>query len=123
MRGRRAESSDNLVRVRDVVEKPKPEEAPSNLGIMGRYVFTPAIFDAIDRTEPGRGNEIQLTDAIKLLLETEAVYGYTFSEGRFDVGNKLDFLRATVELRPRARRPRPAVAGLARRARPAGSGP
>jgi UTP--glucose-1-phosphate uridylyltransferase len=89
---------ESLVRVRDLVEKPAPEDAPSNLGVMGRYVLTPAIFDAIARTEPGRGGEIQLTDAIKVLLGAEPVYGYTFSEGRFDAGNKLDFLRATVEL-------------------------
>jgi UTP--glucose-1-phosphate uridylyltransferase len=88
----------DLVRVHDLVEKPLPEDAPSNLAIMGRYVLTPAIFDAIAQTPPGRGGEIQLTDAIKKLLETEAVYGYTFTEGRFDAGNKLDFLRATVEL-------------------------
>jgi UTP--glucose-1-phosphate uridylyltransferase len=87
----------DLVRVLDIVEKPPPEEAPSDLGVMGRYVLTPGIFDAIDRTEPGRGGEIQLTDAIKLLLATENVYGYTFSEGRYDVGNKIDYLRATVE--------------------------
>jgi UTP--glucose-1-phosphate uridylyltransferase len=87
-----------VVRVFDVVEKPAPEEAPSNLGVMGRYVLTPGIFDAIARTKPGRGGEIQLTDAIKILIETEPVYGYTFEEGRFDVGNKLDYLRATVEL-------------------------
>ena len=88
----------SLVRVHDLVEKPAPEDAPSNLGVMGRYVLTPAIFDAIARTKPGRGGEIQLTDAIKMLLGTEPVYGYTFSEGRFDAGNKLDYLRATVEL-------------------------
>jgi UTP--glucose-1-phosphate uridylyltransferase len=87
----------SVVRVFDLVEKPAPEEAPSNLGVMGRYVLTPGIFDAIARTPPGRGGEIQLTDAIKLLLESEAVHGFTFSEGRFDVGNKMDYLRATVE--------------------------
>lgn len=87
----------DLVRVLDIVEKPAPEEAPSDLGVMGRYVLTPGIFDAIDRTPPGRGGEIQLTDAIKVLLATEDVYGYPFSEGRYDVGNKIDYLRATVE--------------------------
>jgi UTP--glucose-1-phosphate uridylyltransferase len=87
----------SLVRVHDLVEKPAPEDAPSNFGVMGRYVLTPAIFDAIARTKPGRGGEIQLTDAIKVLLDAEPVYGYTFREGRFDAGNKLDFLRATVE--------------------------
>ncbi len=89
---------ESLVRVHDLVEKPTPEEAPSNLGVMGRYVLTPGIFEAIAQTKPGRGGEIQLTDAIKLLLGTEPVYGFTFTEGRFDVGNKLDYLRATVEL-------------------------
>jgi UTP--glucose-1-phosphate uridylyltransferase len=89
---------ESLVRVLDLVEKPAPEDAPSDLGIMGRYVLTPAIFEAIARTKPGRGGEIQLTDAIKELLNTESVHGYTFREGRFDAGNKLDFLRATVEL-------------------------
>jgi UTP--glucose-1-phosphate uridylyltransferase len=61
-------------------------------------VFTPGIFDALERVKPGKGGEIQLTDAIKLLLADEDVYGWTFREGRFDVGNKLDYLRATVEL-------------------------
>jgi UTP--glucose-1-phosphate uridylyltransferase len=88
----------DLVRVTDVIEKPTPEEAPSDLAVIGRYVFTPGIFDALDVTKPGRGGEIQLTDAIKILLGTEDVYGYTFEHGRFDVGNKLDYLRATVEL-------------------------
>jgi UTP--glucose-1-phosphate uridylyltransferase len=89
---------ESLVRVHDLVEKPAPEEAPSDLGVMGRYVLTPAVFEAIGRTKPGSGGEIQLTDAIKLLLASEPVYGYTFTEGRFDAGNKLDYLRATVEL-------------------------
>jgi UTP--glucose-1-phosphate uridylyltransferase len=90
--------SDNIVRLLDLVEKPDPEDAPSDLAVMGRYVLTPEIFDAIDEVKPGKGNEIQLTDAIKLLLEVQDVYGYTFKRGRFDTGNKLDFLRATVEL-------------------------
>jgi UTP--glucose-1-phosphate uridylyltransferase len=89
---------ESLVRVHDLVEKPRPEDAPSNLAVMGRYVLTPTIFDAIARTTPGRGGEIQLTDAIKILLASEPVYGYTFSEGRFDVGNKLDYLKATFAL-------------------------
>jgi UTP--glucose-1-phosphate uridylyltransferase len=92
------DQEDSLVRVRDLVEKPKPEEAPSDLGVMGRYVLTPAIFDALARTKPGSGGEIQLTDAIRLLLDAEPVYGYTFERGRFDAGNKVDYLRATVEL-------------------------
>jgi len=89
---------DNIVRVEDLVEKPAPEEAPSNLAVMGRYVFGPQIFDVLAETKPGRGGEIQLTDAIKALADQEPVYGWTFRNGRFDVGNKLDYLEATVEL-------------------------
>ncbi|MET0727104.1 MAG: UTP--glucose-1-phosphate uridylyltransferase GalU [Acidimicrobiales bacterium] len=92
------QAGDRLLKVLGLVEKPKPEDAPSTWGVMGRYVFTPAIFDAIDRTKPGAGGEIQLTDAIALLLEDGDVYGYTFDEGRYDIGNKVDYLRATVEL-------------------------
>jgi UTP--glucose-1-phosphate uridylyltransferase len=88
----------DLVRMLEVVEKPSPEEAPSDLALMGRYVFTPQIFDAIDRLKPGRGGELQLTDAIGLLLEEQRVYGYIFSWGRYDAGNKLDYLRANIEL-------------------------
>jgi UTP--glucose-1-phosphate uridylyltransferase len=89
---------DNIIRLLDVVEKPHPSEAPSNLAIMGRYILTPEIFDAIDEVKPGKGGELQLTDAIKLLLGQQDVFGYTFRRGRFDTGNKLDFLRATVEI-------------------------
>ena len=89
---------ENLVRVLDIVEKPPVESAPSNLAVMGRYVFSPEIFEALQRVEPGQGGEIQLTDGIKLLLGEQDVYGWTFRDGRFDVGNKLDYLRATVEL-------------------------
>jgi UTP--glucose-1-phosphate uridylyltransferase len=87
-----------LVQVRNIVEKPKREDAPSNLAVMGRYVFTPEIFEALDRIEPGAGGELQLTDAIALLLETQTVYGRTFTEGRFDIGQKIDFLRANMEI-------------------------
>jgi UTP--glucose-1-phosphate uridylyltransferase len=87
---------ENLVRVRSIVEKPKPEEAPSNLAVIGRYVFTPEIFDALDRITPGAGGELQLTDAMSLLLETQTVFGYSFETGRYDIGKKIDFLRATV---------------------------
>jgi len=89
---------DGLVQVRSIVEKPRPEEAPSNLAVMGRYVFTPEIFDALDRIEPGAGGELQLTDAIGLLLDTQTVYGRVFETGRYDIGKKIDFLRANVEL-------------------------
>jgi UTP--glucose-1-phosphate uridylyltransferase len=95
----RADEVDGaIVRIEEIVEKPAVEEAPSNLAVMGRYVFTPEIFDALDRVQPGKGNEIQLTDAISLLLQEQEVYGFCFQEGRFDIGNKLDYLRATVEL-------------------------
>jgi UTP--glucose-1-phosphate uridylyltransferase len=89
---------DGLMRVRSIVEKPRPEDAPSNLAVIGRYVLSPGIFDALDRTEPGVGGELQITDAIGVLLEKEPVFGVTFSEGRYDIGKKLDFLRANVEL-------------------------
>jgi len=90
--------SDRLVRVLDIVEKPDPASAPSNLAVMGRYVFTPEIFEALEHVQPGVGGEIQLTDAIALMLRDQAVYGYVFTDGRYDVGRKLDYLRATVEL-------------------------
>jgi UTP--glucose-1-phosphate uridylyltransferase len=89
---------ENLARVVSIQEKPPVEQAPSNLAVIGRYVFTPEIFEAIRETKPGRGDEIQLTDAINLLSQEQAVYAYTFEDGRFDLGNKLDYLRATVEL-------------------------
>ena len=88
----------NLVQIEDLVEKPAPAEAPSNLAVMGRYVFGPGIFEVLAETKPGRGGEIQLTDAIKMLAQREPVYGWTFQNGRFDVGNKLEYLQATVEL-------------------------
>ncbi|MEW6153969.1 MAG: UTP--glucose-1-phosphate uridylyltransferase GalU [Actinomycetota bacterium] len=89
---------DQLVRVLGLVEKPRPEDAPSTLAVVGRYVFTPEIFDALEKVEPGRGGEIQLTDAMAMLLGDQTIYGYVIEEGRFDVGDKLDHLRATVEL-------------------------
>jgi UTP--glucose-1-phosphate uridylyltransferase len=93
-----AADDERLLKVTGIVEKPKPEDAPSGWGVMGRYVFTSAIFESIDRTKPGAGGEIQLTDAIGGLLPDLDVYGYTFDEGRYDIGSKLDYLRATVEL-------------------------
>jgi len=89
---------DTLVRILAIVEKPRPEDAPSNLAVMGRYVFTPEIFEALERTQPGAGGEIQLTDAVALLLKEQTVYGFVFEDGRYDIGDKLDYLRATVEL-------------------------
>ena len=90
--------AEGLMRVHQIIEKPKREEALSNLAVIGRYVFTPGIFDALALTKPGVGGEIQLTDAIGLLLDREPVYGVVFSEGRYDIGRKLDFLRANLEL-------------------------
>lgn len=89
---------DGLVRVVDMVEKPNPAEAPSDLAIMGRYLLTPGIFDCIARLTPGAGGELQLTDAMRKLLKSEAFYGLPFETGRYDTGNKLDWLRATVEI-------------------------
>ncbi|HZQ85491.1 MAG TPA: sugar phosphate nucleotidyltransferase, partial [Acidimicrobiales bacterium] len=89
---------ENLVRILDIVEKPHPDQAPSTLAVMGRYVFTPEIFGALEQVHPGKGGEIQLTDAIGLLLEEQTVYGYVFEKGRYDIGKKIDYLRATVEL-------------------------
>jgi UTP--glucose-1-phosphate uridylyltransferase len=89
---------DNLARVVDIVEKPSQEEAPSNLAAIGRYVLTPEIFDAIRQTPPDTRGEVQLTDAIGLLAREQAVYAYVFEGTRYDIGKKLDYLRATVEL-------------------------
>jgi len=89
--------SDRLYRVRNMVEKPKQGEAPSNLAIIGRYVLTPEIFPSLEAIEPGSLGEIQLTDGLKHLLRTRPVYGYRFEGTRYDAGDKLGFLRATVE--------------------------
>ena len=89
---------DRTVRVRDLVEKPRPEEAPSDLAISGSYVLTPAIFNAIRRTPEGKKGEVQLTDALRILLHDEPIYGYRFVGRRFDIGTKLDWFRAHVEL-------------------------
>lgn len=88
----------DVVRVTGVVEKPPFGTAPSNLALTGRYVFSPRIFDALERVQPGAGGEIQLTDAIGLLLADEPVYGVVYREGRHDVGKPLEYLKATVEL-------------------------
>ena len=92
------DQNGSLCEITEIVEKPAPEVAPSNLAVVGRYVFTPDVFDRIARTPPGKAGEIQLTDAIARLLAVESVFGFTFSEGRFDIGKKIDYLRATVEL-------------------------
>jgi len=90
-------SRDRVYRIRDLVEKPNTSEAPSNLAIIGRYVLTPEIFDSIQATVPGSGSEIQLTDALKHLLRSRPLYAYRFEGKRYDAGDKLGFLKATVE--------------------------
>lgn len=88
---------DSIYKIRDLVEKPKAEDAPSNLGIIGRYVLTPDIFKAIEHTKPGKGGEIQLTDALCLLNKEQDMYGYAFDGVRYDLGNKLDYIKATIQ--------------------------
>ncbi|HSA78148.1 MAG TPA: UTP--glucose-1-phosphate uridylyltransferase GalU [Nitrospirota bacterium] len=88
---------DGIYLVKDLVEKPSPDEAPSNLAIIGRYILTPEIFGALECTRPGKGGEIQLTDGLKLLMEKQPIYAYEFKGIRHDAGDKLGFLKATVE--------------------------
>lgn len=90
-------SEDRLFRIRDLVEKPAVKDAPSNLAVIGRYVLTPEIFPCIEATEPGKGGEFQLTDGIRHLAARQPVYGYRFEGKRYDAGDKLGFLMATVE--------------------------
>jgi UTP--glucose-1-phosphate uridylyltransferase len=89
--------SDRVYRIRDLVEKPKQNEAPSNLAIIGRYVLTPEIFGSVQAIDPGSGGEIQLTDALRHLLRQRPIYAYRFEGTRYDAGDKLGFLQATVE--------------------------
>ncbi len=88
---------ERVYKVKDLVEKPKVEEAPSNVAILGRYIITPQIFDILASTKPGKGGEIQLTDALKELINLEAMYAYNFEGRRYDVGDKQGFLEANVE--------------------------
>ena len=87
----------NVTKVKGLVEKPSVDEAPSNMAILGRYIVTPSIFEILERTKPGKGGEIQLTDALLELMSEEAIYAYNFEGRRYDVGDKLGFLEATVE--------------------------
>jgi UTP--glucose-1-phosphate uridylyltransferase len=89
---------ERLLRIRDLVEKPKPENAPSNLAITGRYVLPPAIFDCLERTKPGAGGEIQLTDAMRILAKEHGLWALIYEGVSYDAGDKLGFLKATVEL-------------------------
>lgn len=90
--------AEGLVRIPHIVEKPDPADAPSNLAVMGRYLFTPDIFGHLHDTEPGVGNEIQLTDAMAMIASRSGLYGVIDNRGSWDAGQKLDFLRAQVEL-------------------------
>jgi UTP--glucose-1-phosphate uridylyltransferase len=97
------ESTDDpdVVRVTGLVEKPQPEDAPSNLAVIGRYVLSPAIFDVLERTEPGKGGEIQLTDALQELAadpDGPGVYGVVFRGRRYDTGDRVDYIKAIVQL-------------------------
>ena len=87
----------NILRVTDMVEKPAPAEAPGRTAVLGRYIIAPDIFRTLVETKPGKGGEIQLTDALKEMARNEAVYAYCFEGKRYDVGDKLGFLKATVE--------------------------
>jgi UTP--glucose-1-phosphate uridylyltransferase len=92
-----AEGDNNIFDIRDMIEKPRVSDAPSNLAIIGRYILTPAIFTMLSETERGSGGEIQLTDGLRRLLAKERILGYRFSGKRYDAGEKLGFLTATVE--------------------------
>lgn len=88
---------DRVLQVKGIVEKPKPEDAPSTLAVVGRYILTPAIFDLLEKVEPGKGGEIQLTDGIAALMKQERVLAYRFDGKRFDCGSKLGYMKANVE--------------------------
>ena len=88
---------DRLYKVRDMVEKPNVSEAPSNVAILGRYILTPDIFETLEKQAPGKGGEIQLTDAIEYMLKSHHIYAYEFIGNRYDVGDKLGFIKATID--------------------------
>ncbi len=100
--------SDNIGKVKNLIEKPDPKTSPSNLAAAGRYILTPEIFEAIDNTPRGKGNEIQLTDAMRWLLQREGIYSCTIEGKRHDIGNKLDYIKTIVEFglkRPEFKKP------------------
>ncbi len=90
--------ADRLLKLHGIVEKPAPEDAPSNMGVVGRYILTPAIFRHLHQVQPGAGGELQLTDAIAMLMKSEALLSYQFDGKRYDCGSKQGYLQATVEL-------------------------
>ena len=89
--------NEQLMKVSDMIEKPSVEEAPSQMAVLGRYIITPDVFEVLQNTKPGKGGEVQLTDALKVMAKRENVYAYNFTGKRYDVGDKLGFLKATVE--------------------------
>jgi len=91
------DSKNNLYKINSIVEKPQPIDAPSTLGVIGRYVFNPEIFDCLEKIKPGKGGEIQLTDAIQMLLSQQAIFAYLFEGKRYDCGDKLGFIKANIE--------------------------
>ena len=91
------DSKNNLFKINSIVEKPQPIDAPSTLGVIGRYVFNPEIFDCLEKIKPGKGGEIQLTDAIQMLLSQQAIFAYLFEGKRYDCGDKLGFIKANIE--------------------------
>lgn len=95
--GEQVTGNNRLLRVHDMVEKPDVKDAPSRFAVLGRYIIKPEIFSILETTQPGKGGEIQLTDALKVLAKQDAVYAYDFEGLRYDVGDKLGFLKATVE--------------------------
>jgi len=88
---------DSLYKIEDLIEKPSIEEAQSNLAIPGRYILAPKIFECIEKVPLGKGNEIQLTDALKLLLKNEDIYGYKFKGKRYDIGDKFGYIKVTLD--------------------------
>ena len=91
------DSKNNLYKINSIVEKPHPKDAPSTLGVIGRYVFNSEIFDCLEKIKPGKGGEIQLTDAIQMLLGQQAIFAYLFEGKRYDCGDKLGFIKANIE--------------------------
>ena len=91
------DSKNNLYKINSIVEKPQPKDAPSTLGVIGRYVFNSEIFDCLEKIKPGKGGEIQLTDAIQMLLGQQAIFAYLFDGKRYDCGDKLGFIKANIE--------------------------
>ena len=96
-----SDSKDNLYKINSIVEKPQPKDAPSTLGVIGRYVFNPEIFDCLEKIKPGKGGEIQLTDAIQMLLGHQSIFAYQFEGKRYDCGDKLGFMKANIEFSKR----------------------